>query len=126
MLSAALVMPTLPVVDLERARTFYEGTLGLVPAGPSTPDGIIYECGGATRLFLYPRAATKADHTVASFIVDDIERAVNALKARGVVFQEYDLPQFKTVNSIATLASEKAAWFADTEGNILAVSQLLL
>ncbi len=125
MLSNAAVMPTLPVVDLDRARTFYEQKLGLRPAGPATPDGILYDCGGGTHLFLYPRAATKADHTVASFVVDDLESAVRALKARGVVFEEYDFPDFKTVNSIATLSSERAAWFKDPEGNTLAVSQWL-
>lgn len=125
MLAKAQVMPTIPVVDLARAREFYEGRLGLKPAGPSTLDGILYDCGGGTRLFLYPRAATKADHTVASFVVDDIDRAVRGLKARGVVFEDYDLPDFTTTDSIATLATEKAAWFKDTEGNILAVSQFL-
>jgi catechol 2,3-dioxygenase-like lactoylglutathione lyase family enzyme len=125
MLSNARVMPTIPVVNLERARRFYETTLGLRPAGPPTPDGILYEGGGGTRLFLYPRQPTKADHTVASFVVDDIEAAVSALKGRGLVFEEYDYPDFKTVNSIATLASERAAWFKDTEGNVLAVSQWL-
>jgi catechol 2,3-dioxygenase-like lactoylglutathione lyase family enzyme len=125
MLTHAQVMPTLPVVDLERARRFYEHVLGLTPAGPPSADGIIYNCGGGTRLFLYDRAATKADHTVASFIVDDIEGAVKALRARGVTFEDYDFPGLKTVAGIATLATEKAAWFKDTEGNILAVSQLL-
>lgn len=125
MLAKAQVMPTIPVVDLARAREFYEGRLGLKPEGPSTPDGILYDCGGGTRLFLYPRAATKADHTVASFVVDDIDRAVRGLKAQGVVFEDYDLPDFTTTGSIATLATEKAAWFKDTEGNILAVSQFL-
>jgi catechol 2,3-dioxygenase-like lactoylglutathione lyase family enzyme len=125
MLATAQVMPTIPVVDLARAREFYEGRLGLKPAGPSTPDGILYECGGGTRLFLYPRAATKADHTVASFVVDDIDSAVRDLKARGVVFEDYDLPDVTITGSIATLAAEKAAWFKDTEGNILAVSQFL-
>jgi catechol 2,3-dioxygenase-like lactoylglutathione lyase family enzyme len=118
-------MPTIPVVNLERARRFYETVLGLRPAGPPTADGILYECGGGTRLFLYPRQPTKADHTVVSFVVDDLEATVGALKARGLVFEEYDYPDFKTVNSIATLASERAAWFKDPEGNILAVSQWL-
>lgn len=76
-------------------------------------------------MFLYPRQPTKADHTVASFVVDDIEVAVNSLKVRGLVFEEYDFPDSRTVNSIATLASERAAWFKDTAGNTLAVSQWL-
>lgn len=125
MLAKAQVMPTIPVVDLARAREFYEGRLGLKPAGPSTPDGIPYECGGGTRLLLYPLGATNADHTVASFVVDDIDRTVRSLKAQGVVFEDYDLPHLTTTRGIATLASSKAAWFKDTEGNILAVSQFL-
>lgn len=126
MLTTAAAMPTIPVVDLDRARVFYEHTLGLIPAGPATADGIMYRCGGGTRLFLYPRTIpTRADHTVASFVVEEIEAAVGALRARGVVFQDYDYPGLKTVNGIATLATEKAAWFKDTEGNILAVSQFL-
>lgn len=124
-LSSAQVMATIPVVDLDRARGFYEGMLGLRPLAPATPDGIMYECGAGTRLFLYPRDQTRADHTVASFVVADIDQAVRDLKARGVAFEDYDFPDFKTIDSIATLASEKAAWFKDTEGNILAVSQLL-
>ncbi len=125
MLNEAQVMPTIPVVDLERAMKFYEERLGLRPAGPATPDGVMYECGGGTHVYLFPRAPTKADHTVASFVVDDLEVAVQALRARGIVFEEYDFPDFKTVGGIATLRTEKAAWFKDTEGNILAVSQFL-
>lgn len=125
MLNQARAMPTIPVVDLERAMKFYQDRLGLKPAGPATPDGIMYECGGGTRVFLFPRAPTKADHTVVSFVVDDLEAAVKALRARGLVFEEYDFPGLVTVNGIATLQTEKAAWFKDSEGNILAVSQFL-
>ncbi|MGH2404255.1 MAG: VOC family protein [Vicinamibacterales bacterium] len=125
MLNDAKVMPTIPVVDLDRARRFYEGTLGLRPTGPPSPGGIMYECGDSTRLFLYPRAPTKADHTVASFVVENLEQAVASLRARGIVFEEYDFPGLKTVDGIANLGNEKAAWFKDTEGNVLAVSQFL-
>jgi catechol 2,3-dioxygenase-like lactoylglutathione lyase family enzyme len=126
MLTNAAVMPTIPAVDLDRARGFYERTLGLTPAGPATPDGIMYRCGSGTRLFLYPRTMpARADHTVASFVVEDIGAVVNALRTRGVVFEDYDFPGLKTINGIATLATEKAAWFKDPEGNILAVSQFL-
>jgi catechol 2,3-dioxygenase-like lactoylglutathione lyase family enzyme len=113
------------VVDLDRARAFYEGRLGLRALGPPTADGILYACADGSRLFLFPRGGTKADHTVASFVVDDLDAAVLALKARGVVFEEYDVPGLKTVGGIATLATERAAWFKDTEGNVLAVSQWL-
>ena len=82
------------------------------------------QCGKGTMLYLYQRAATKADHTVAAFNVDNIESEVKELKAKGIVFEEYDMPGLKTVNSIATLGSMKSAWFKDTEGNILGLSQM--
>jgi predicted enzyme related to lactoylglutathione lyase len=75
-------------------------------------------------LYLYQRAATKADHTVAAFNVDDVEAVVKELKSKGVVFEEYDMPGLRTVNSIATVGSMKGAWFKDTEGNILGLSQM--
>ncbi len=59
-----------------------------------------------------------------AWITNDLEGEVAALKARGVVFEEYDLPGLKTVNSVATLAQGKGAWFKDSEGNLLAVDQL--
>jgi hypothetical protein len=55
--------------------------------------------------------------------VDDVGAEVAELKARGVVFEEYDMPGIKTVNGIATAGGAKTAWFKDTEGNTLAVSQ---
>jgi hypothetical protein len=73
---------------------------------------------------MYKRDSTKADHTVASFMVDDIEIEVNHLKEKGVIFEEYDLPNIKTINSIATSGSYKSAWFKDTEGNIIGLTQM--
>jgi catechol 2,3-dioxygenase-like lactoylglutathione lyase family enzyme len=79
---------------------------------------------GATRLALFPKAeGTKAEHTALSFRVADIGAAIAALKARGVRFADYDLPDFKTVGHVCVLGSEKAAWFSDPEGNILCLHQ---
>ena len=118
MLSNAPFTTLLPVIDLDRARHFYEDRLGLLPVGNS-PDGKFnYACGGAT-LALFPRTeGTKAEHTAVSFRVADIESEVADLEARGVVFEDYDLPGLKTVNHVCVLGSEKAAWFKDPEGNI--------
>ncbi len=123
MLASASVHPTLPVVDLERAKKFYVGTLGLKVIKEDPSPGAVLQAGGGTRLYLYQRAATKADHTVAGFTVDDVEATVAQLKARGVVFQELDIPSMgiKTVNGVASFGDIKAAWFSDTEGNVLAV-----
>ncbi len=124
MLADYMVAPTLPVVDLERALRFYQDKLGLKVVQRDPSPGAMLQCGKGTMLYLYQRAATKADHTVAAFNVDDVEAVVKGLKAAGVVFEEYDMPGLKTVNSIATMGSMKGAWFKDTEGNILALSQM--
>lgn len=85
----------------------------------------MFEGGNGSRIELYQRTPTKADHTVATFEVGDIDSTVGSLKQKGLVFEEYDLPAsgIKTVKGIATLAGVKAAWFKDTEGNILCIHQ---
>ena len=113
----------LPVKDLERARRFYGEQLGLEAIG-AKPDGkYVYRCGG-TELALFPKpGGTKAEHTAVSFQVKDIVAAIRALEASGVVFADYDLPGFKTVEHVCVLGSEKAAWFQDPEGNILCLHE---
>lgn len=122
MLADKKVVPALPAVDLERAKRFYREKLGLT-IFKENPAEVMFACGAGTYLFIYERAATKADHTVAFFWVDDIQAEVTALKQKGVVFEEYDLPDLKTVDSIAKMGDTLSAWFKDTEGNILAVTQ---
>lgn len=123
MLANASVTTMLPVVDMARARAFYEGCLGL-QAGNFKPDGKFeYAVGGST-LALFPKpGGTKAEHTAISFRVDDIAQAVATLKRAGVVFEDYDLPDFKTVDHVCVLGSEKAAWFKDPEGNFLCLHE---
>ena len=126
MLANSPVMPTIPVVDLSRAKRFYETALGLKPSpthNDNTSNIATFECGNDTRIELYQRAPSKADHTVATFEVSDIEEEVNMLRGKGVNFEEYDMPGIKTQNGIATQGSDKAAWFKDTEGNILCIHQ---
>lgn len=113
----------LPVKDLTRARRFYEDALGLEVIG-GKPDGkFVYRCGG-TEIALFPKPeGTQARHTAISFRVDRIDAAVAELKARGVVFADYDLPGLKTVGHVCVLGAEKAAWFEDPEGNILCLHE---
>ncbi len=113
----------LPVRDLARARRFYEGALGLQAEG-LRPDGkFVYRCGG-TRLALFPKPeGTKAEHTAVSFRVERIEPAIAQLEAQGVRFADYDLPGLKTEGHVCVLGAEKAAWFEDTEGNILCLHE---
>ena len=113
----------LPVKDLARARRFYEQQLGL-EAGQPKPDGkFVYRCGG-TEIALFPKPeGTQATHTALSFRVDDIGAAIELLKSRGVSFADYDFPGLKTENHVCVLGAEKAAWFEDTEGNILCLHE---
>ena len=124
MLSQAPIRAYIPASDVARARRFYEGTIGLRPK-QEYAGGVIYECGGAD-VFLYPTPnAGTSKASQAFWQVADVEKEVLELKARGVTFEEYDMPGIKMKNSIATGGGAKTAWFKDTEGNILAVSQRL-
>jgi predicted enzyme related to lactoylglutathione lyase len=123
MLADVPLITILPVVDLPRARAFYEQKLGL-GRGRAKPDGKYEYPVGNGALALFQRGApTKADHTAVSFGVRDITTAIRELQSRGVVFHDYDLPGLKTVNHVCVLGSEKAAWFSDTEGNILCLHE---
>lgn len=124
MLSNAPVTTILPVMDMTRARDFYENKLGLTPVGMK-PDGqFVYACAGGSSIALFPKeGGTKAEHTALSFEVQDIASVLAALEKAGVVFEDYDLPGLKTVNHVCVLGAEKAAWFKDTEGNYLCIHQ---
>ena len=124
MLKNAPIRAYLPVIDLPRARKFYENTLGL-QAREAYAGGVIYECGGV-EVFMYPTPNAGTSRASQAFwSVDDVEAEVADLKKRGVTFEEYDLPGVSMKNSIATGGGARTAWFKDTEGNILAVSQRL-
>jgi catechol 2,3-dioxygenase-like lactoylglutathione lyase family enzyme len=123
MLKMANIQTTLPAQDLSRARAFYATKLGLEPIEES-PGGLTYECGGSRFLLFPSQGKASGTHTQIGFRVGDIESEVNELKRRGLTFEEYDFPGLKTVNSIATMPSNRAAWFKDSEGNLLGVIQL--
>jgi catechol 2,3-dioxygenase-like lactoylglutathione lyase family enzyme len=117
------VHPTLPAADLDRAKKFYREKLGLLPSIEGS-GGVFYEIG-PTRFLVFPsRGRASGEHTQMGFDVDDMESAVADLKSRGVVFEEYDSPGLKTVGSVSTTGAIKAAWFKDSEGNLLVLLQL--
>jgi predicted enzyme related to lactoylglutathione lyase len=125
MLKDAPIRAYLPALDVQRARKFYELTLGLKPKAEFA-GGVVYECGLGTEAFLYPTINAGTSRASQAFWqVDDVEAEVKLLKARGVVFEEYEMPGMKMKNSIASGGGAKTAWFKDSEGNILAVSQLI-
>ena len=123
MLTDARVMAIVPTTDLARARAFYGQTLGLTDLAVSTPGRqVIYRCGGGTLLEVYERpTAGDAQHTLASWEVHDVRAAVDQLRRRGVRFEDYDLPQVRTEDGIATAGDYQEAWFRDPDGNILRI-----
>jgi catechol 2,3-dioxygenase-like lactoylglutathione lyase family enzyme len=122
MLANAPIRAYIPAANVARARTFYERTLGLRPK-QEYAGGVIYECGG-TDVFMYPTPnAGTSKASQAFWQVHDVEAEVADLKSRGVVFEEYNMPGVTMKNSIVTAGGAKTAWFKDTEGNILAISQ---
>jgi catechol 2,3-dioxygenase-like lactoylglutathione lyase family enzyme len=123
MLADAPVHAAIPASDLERAKRYYRDTLGLKLA-LDTPEGVRFDCGG-TQLYLYPTpSAGQAAHTLASWRVDDLDAEMTDLRARGVTFEEYDLPGLKTVGGVAEWGRLRGCWFKDSEGNTLGVTEM--
>ncbi|MEU9353482.1 VOC family protein [Streptomyces griseoloalbus] len=130
-LARARVATRLPAQDLDRARRFYAERLGL-EAVDERPGGLLYRCGGAEFVLFRSTGASPGTFTQMAFEVDDIERVVAELKRRGVVFEEVDVPGFRTRDGIAEVdgnypskgaRGERGAWFRDSEGNLLGVGE---
>ena len=125
MLANAIAHATVSVVDLPRARSFYEGKLGLRPRGEIVDGHVFYEAGGGSFCTVYARSdPPKAENTAMGFGVTDVAATVKSLQGEGVVFEEYDFPGLKTVDGVAEVGGSKAAWFKDPDGNILAISEV--
>jgi predicted enzyme related to lactoylglutathione lyase len=123
MLQKCPMYPYIPARDMARARKFYEEKLGFRPK-QEVAGGVVYEFGDHTSCFMYPTPnAGTSSASQAFWQVDDVDREVAELKAKGVTFEEYDMPGMKTRNGIASTGDGKAAWFKDSEGNIMAVIQ---
>ena len=111
--------------DLERSRDFYENKVGLKVSPETIPNHILFDCGNGTTLLVYGRGkGNSADHTQVRFWTTDVAKDVRALVDRGVVFEEYDLENFKTVDHVVTSAGiGRSAWFKDPDGNTIALFQ---
>jgi catechol 2,3-dioxygenase-like lactoylglutathione lyase family enzyme len=123
MLSQREFHTTIPVQDLNRARQFYAEKLGLQPES-EMPGGLIYRCKDSWFLLFPSNGASTGQFTQGGWTTDDIEAEVAELKARGLDFEEYNYPNFKTVNGIAVTGAGRSAWFKDSEGNLLGIVQL--
>jgi catechol 2,3-dioxygenase-like lactoylglutathione lyase family enzyme len=131
MLGDARVATRLPAQDLGRARAFSAERLGLEPS-EERPGGLLYRCAAGEFALFQTSGAPSGSHTQIAFDVDDIDAVVAALRARGVVFEEYDAPGLTTVEGIAEVAGnhpskggagERAAWLRDSEGNLIGIGQ---
>ncbi len=131
LLQKAHVATRLPARDLQRARAFYADKLGLEPA-EERPGGLRYRCASGLFSLFESASAASGDHTQMAFEVDDIDAVVAELRGRGVVFEDVDVPGLRTVDGVAEVEGnypsaggigERAAWFRDSEGNLLGVGQ---
>jgi len=125
MLTNSAVYPTLPTTDLKRSKDFYTNKLGL-QVDHESANGILYKAGADTKLYVYQRPPSTAEHTLASFDVEDIEKTIDELTEKGISFEHYDFPGLKTNDKgIADSEEEggRGAWFKDPDGNILAIFQ---
>jgi catechol 2,3-dioxygenase-like lactoylglutathione lyase family enzyme len=130
MLTRGRVATRLPAQDLERARAFYADKLGLHPV-EEREGGLRYVAAAGEFALFQSAGASSGNHTQMGWEVEDIDATVADLRSRGVVFEEYDLPGLRTVDGIAEIegnypskgTGERAAWFRDSEGNMLGIGQ---
>jgi catechol 2,3-dioxygenase-like lactoylglutathione lyase family enzyme len=119
--------PVIPVSDLERALSFYTDKVGLEMGEryevPAENPMVRLRSGNGTVLVYKSVGAGEARHTLAAFVVDDIESAVADMRNRGVTFEEYEMGDIKTENGIARIGNTAGAWFKDPDGNILGLGQ---
>ena len=125
MLQQSPLYAYIPARDLERARRFYEGRLGFVPKQESN-GGVVYEFGGGTACFLYPTPnAGTSQASQAFWDVADVDKEIAELKARGVSFEDFDMPGERSPAGAVIAGGAKAAWSRDSEGNIMALIETL-
>lgn len=125
MLKIRRVGAAMPAQDVKRARRFYEEKLGLKPVMEQPGGGAMYAIG-ATGFLVFPSMGrSSGTHTQMAMDVEDVEEAARELKSRGIVLEQYDYPNLKTHDGVATLPDgSKGAWFKDTEGNLIALGTM--
>ena len=121
MLRKAGLIATIPVANLDRALAFYASVLGFEHLSTSEAGALLQ--AGDGRILLYHSSGAAPTHTLAGFEVKRLEPTISVLITRGVAFEDYDFPTLRTVDHIAWIGPERAAWFRDSEGNILSISE---
>ena len=124
MLDRFRVYAVLPASDLDRAKRWWQDNVGMSPT-TEDPGGAWYACADGTWVVITPSGyAGTAQNTAVSFTVTGIEALMEELRSRGVTFEEYDMPGFKTDNGLFASGAYKAAWFKDSEGNIVEIAEV--
>jgi catechol 2,3-dioxygenase-like lactoylglutathione lyase family enzyme len=119
MLGNRAAVANIAVKDLQTARAFYEGTLGLMPVGIEGDEVMVFKSGNSTLNVYRSRYAGTNQATAVTWSVDDVEGVVSALKAKGVTFEHYDMPNTTLAGDVHVSGDMKVAWFKDPDGNIL-------
>jgi catechol 2,3-dioxygenase-like lactoylglutathione lyase family enzyme len=122
MITASMVVATVPVTDLGRAKQFYGETLGLTLLWEN-PVSARFRCGDVSEISVFSRPPITTEHTLGHFEVADIEATVADLVGKGVEFIDYTEGPLTTTDHIAQLGPARAAWFHDPDGNTLGLRQ---
>jgi len=122
MLGKADAVPMVAVKDLDRARRFYEDTLGLKPKD-EWGEGVTLESGDTLINLYRSEFAGTNKATALTFEVDDIDKEVKELKEKGIFFEHYDLPGLQQKGDLYVAEGFKTAWFKDPDGNILSLAE---
>jgi catechol 2,3-dioxygenase-like lactoylglutathione lyase family enzyme len=125
MFENAQCFAVLPAADLARARSFWHDTIGIEPVddGFEEEDAVMFDIGGSRVLIYETQYAGTAQNTSLGIDSDDFDRDKSDLEAKGVVFNDYDLPGIKTVDGVVEMGGMRTAWFSDSEGNIIALGE---
>lgn len=114
---------TIAVKDLDVAKKFYEGTLGLKQSSPPNPEVLSYKSGNSPVMVYRSQFAGTNEATAATWVVDNVDTVVKELKGKGVAFEHYDMPDMKREGDVHVAGNTRAAWFKDPDNNILSVVQ---
>jgi catechol 2,3-dioxygenase-like lactoylglutathione lyase family enzyme len=110
------------VKDLETARRFYQDTLGLKPVSAEGDEVIVFQSGNSTLNLYRSKYAGTNQATAVTWSVEDVDDAVRELKAKGIAFEHYDMPEMTREGDVYVSGAFRTAWFKDPDGNILNVA----
>lgn len=120
MLGSKSASAVIAVKDMDAAKKFYEGTIGLSKTDMDDPSGTMYKSGDSM-IFIYPTEFAGSNKATALTwgVGDELDKIIGELKAKGVAFEHYDMPGMKLEGDVHVMGEMRAAWFKDPDGNIL-------